>query len=121
MTERDGSTGHEPAAPSLRERRSMIADQARGVRLVVGHRKGAERLEAGHAEGFPDLMTEQTAVVARELGFVGRLLRERVEDDALLRIEGGEFEGGSAAHPSDCQVIIEVERPGIASTDVVRL
>jgi hypothetical protein len=83
-------------APRLRHEVAVLAD---GV---------AARDHPGHVERRPRHVTCETTRLASEDGR-GRRLVERVEDDALLRIVGGELEDGRAGVVADGDRLVEEE------------
>src|SRR5262245_52703888 len=63
-------------------------------------------------------MTQQAAVVPLRPRCARRLLIERIEDDALLRIDGGELQRVGAANPPDRNGVAEIHRARIAGRDL---
>ena len=111
-----------PAAPSLRQRRPVVDDNAVGVGVgIVGHRERAERHEAGHGERVPRQMTQEAAHIAGEARRLRPALRERVEDDALFGILRGDLQQLRGGHPTDRDAVAEVNRARMARADLLRL
>src|SRR5580658_5780240 len=66
-------------------------------------------------------MTLQTHALARQPGPIALVNVERVKDDSLFRIQRSDLKTVSAAHPSDRNVVIEINRPRIARGNLPRL
>src|SRR5213594_4081174 len=66
-------------------------------------------------------MARKANSLARERWVVLSALVQRVEDGPCFGILGGYFQDGTAAHESDCDTIIEVDRARVFGTDEHRL
>ena len=56
-----------------------------------------------------------------ELRVLARLLLERVEDAAELRVGGGHFHDRPALHPADVHIVVEIDRARRPGRDVIDL
>ena len=103
-----------PSAPSFLEGTAVVGPKrARAeMRQAAGRTEDRPHQQAGHVAGVGrGVAAEAVAAIADELGLVLRLLCQRVEDCALLRIDRGHFQDLAALHPADVDVVVEVQAP----------
>ena len=89
----------------------MVGHPADGVGVgVVGQGQGVEGHQPGHAQRVPRQVAGQALFVARQLGLSRRLLVERVEADALHRVERRDLQHVGVLHPAHRDGVVEVDR-----------
>ena len=100
----------------------MVHRPATGVLvLVVRERQHAHHEQPGHAARLGREVTLKALGGADELRFRLRLLRQRIEDDALGRVLRRDLQGIGARRPADGDGVVEVDRPWRRLADVCAL
>ena len=106
-----GSAGDVPAAPPLFQGAAMVSDKAARLRdrHAVPIWKNRPNHQARHSQRRAGLVALETGIAPFELRMSGRILIERVEANALLRVERREFQDITRAHETNSDVIAEIE------------
>jgi hypothetical protein len=96
----------EPAAPAVLERHPVIHG-GRHRRPGVGRRRRTEHQQTRHAQRVGVQMAAEARGDALKLGRGGRLLLERVKDDALGGVVRGHFKNFAMADISEHDAVVK--------------
>src|SRR5262249_43303008 len=116
-----GIARHPPTTPTLIERTAVHRREAVGVRVLVLQRIHALHHHAGYAKRLPREMTRKAVVVPLQYRLRSSILREVVEDDALLWILRGHFDHLRAADVANGNGVGEEHGARVLHPDLRRL
>src|SRR5688572_18092446 len=97
----------------------MVADKCAEMkkRRTRHIRKNRADQQARDTQGAAVVMTLKAIVAPHELGLRGTPLIDRVKDDSLARINGGDLQHVTPPYPSHRDIVVEVERSGNSRID----